>query len=322
MPSYVMSVRKVSRGQFTADIGNTSYLVVPDGKDPSPGHAIPAQEWFDKVTNGAKWTNDKGQKRGDLLFAAHGYNMSESEVIERHRLLANGLADIGFKGMVVSFDWPSDDKALAYLADRHKAKLTAMRLMTEGIAYVSEKQKPDCPINIHVLGHSTGAYVLTEAFDDADDSNLPNSAWKVSQIIFVAGDVSSSVMSNPDPRSDSIYRHCIRLTNYSSRRDQALDISNVKRVGVAPRVGRIGLPDNAPSLAINVDCTRYYEQLDNDPEVLKQDEPYGIVGMPTHSWYFGNKIFTQDLFYTLIGTDRYSMPTRSVDGEGKTVLIR
>lgn len=33
MPSYVMSVRKVSRGQFTADIGNTSYLVVPDGKD-------------------------------------------------------------------------------------------------------------------------------------------------------------------------------------------------------------------------------------------------------------------------------------------------
>jgi esterase/lipase superfamily enzyme len=66
--------------------------------------------------------------------------MSESEVIERHRLLANGLADIGFKGMVVSFDWPIDDKALAYLADRHKAKLTAMRLMTEGIAYVSEKQ--------------------------------------------------------------------------------------------------------------------------------------------------------------------------------------
>jgi esterase/lipase superfamily enzyme len=61
------------------------------------------------------------EKRGDLLFAAHGYNMSESEVIERHRLLANGLADIGFKGMVVSFDWPSDDKALAYLADRHKA---------------------------------------------------------------------------------------------------------------------------------------------------------------------------------------------------------
>jgi hypothetical protein len=44
--------------------------------------------------------------------------------------------------------------------------------------------------------------------------------------------------------------------------------------------------------------------------------------MPTHSWYFGNKIFTRDLFYTLIGTDRYSMPTRSVDGEGKTVLIR
>jgi esterase/lipase superfamily enzyme len=66
--------------------------------------------------------------------------MSESEVIERHRLLANGLNDIGFKGLVVSFDWPSDDKALAYLSDRHKAKLTAMRLMSEGIAYLSENK--------------------------------------------------------------------------------------------------------------------------------------------------------------------------------------
>ncbi|CAM6913138.1 Alpha/beta hydrolase [Enterobacter asburiae] len=322
MPSYVMSVRKASRGKFTADIGGTSYLVVPDGEDPSPDHAIPEQKWFDQVTQGAQWKNEKGEKRGDLLFSVHGYNMSESEVIERHRLLANGLSDIGFKGIVVSFDWPSDDKALAYLPDRHKAKLTAMRLMTEGISYVSEKQKPDCPINIHVLGHSTGAYVLTEAFDDADDTNLPNSAWKVSQIIFVAGDVSSSVMSNPDPRSDSIYRHGIRLTNYSSRRDQALDISNVKRVGVAPRVGRVGLPENAPSNAINVDCTQYYEKLINDSAILTQDEPDGIKGMPSHSWYFGNKIFTRDLFCTLIGIDRYVIPTRSVDGEGKTVLIR
>ena len=322
MPSYVMSVRKASRGKFTAEVGETTYLVVPDGKDPDPSHAIPSQDWFDKVTKLAQWRNDKGEQRGDLLFSVHGYNMSESEVIERHRLLADGLNDVGSKGLVVSFDWPSDDKALAYLSDRHKAKLTAMRLMSEGIAYLSEKQKPDCPMNIHVLGHSTGAYVLTEAFDDADDTNLANSAWKVSQIIFIAGDVSSNVMSTPDPRSDSIYRHCIRLTNYSSRLDQALDISNVKRVGIAPRVGRIGLPDNVPANAINVDCTQYYGLLDSSASVMKQDEPHGIKGMPTHSWYFGNTVFTKDLFSTLIGVDRYTMSTRAVDGEGKTVLIR
>lgn len=322
MPSYVMSVRKVSRGKFTADVGDTHYLIVPDGQDPSPGHAVPAEVWFNKITQGAQWQNEKGEKRGDLLFSAHGYNMSESEVVERHRLLANGLSEFGFKGIVVSFDWPCDDKALAYLPDRHKAKLTAMRLMSEGIAYVSARQKPGCPINIHVLGHSTGAYVLTEAFDDADDTNLPNSAWKVSQIIFVAGDVSSGTMSTPDPRSDSIYRHCIRLTNYSSRRDQALDISNVKRAGVAPRVGRVGLPDDAPANAINVDCTDYFKLLEDDSTIREQDEPNGIKGMPTHSWYFGNKIFTHDLFCTLIGIDRFTIPTRSIDREGKTILVR
>jgi hypothetical protein len=118
-----MSVRKASRGKFTAEVGETTYLVVPDGKDPDPSHAIPSQDWFDKVTKLAQWRNDKGEQRGDLLFSVHGYNMSESEVIERHRLLANGLNDVGFKGLVVSFDWPSDDKALAYLLTDTKPNL-------------------------------------------------------------------------------------------------------------------------------------------------------------------------------------------------------
>ncbi len=322
MLSYIMSVRKISRSKFTDEIGDTHYLAVPDGETPSPKYAIPMQEWFEQVTKGARWKNENGEARGDLLFSVHGYNMNEVEVIERHRLLANGLFECGFKGMVVSFDWPSDDSALAYLPDRHKAKLTSMRLMSEGISYVSEKQKPDCKINIHVLGHSTGAYVLTEAFDDADDSGLPNNAWKISQMIFIAGDVSSNVMSNPDPRSDSIYRHCVRLTNYSSRRDKALDISNVKRVGIAPRVGRICLPDNVPENAVNVDCTNYYALLDSDESILHQDEPEGIKGYRTHSWYFGNKIFTYDLFCTLKGMDRFIIPTRHVNADGEIILVR
>jgi len=40
-------------------------------------------------------------------------------------------------------------------------------------------------MNIHVLGHSTGAYVLTEAFDDADDTNLANSAWKGARLFLL-----------------------------------------------------------------------------------------------------------------------------------------
>ena len=95
--------------------------------------------------------------------------MSVADVIQRHRRLKEDLMALGFKGVIASFDWPSDDKALAYVPDRHRAKESAFRLVSDGIAYLSAQQTPACTINIHVLGHSTGAYVVREAFDDADD---------------------------------------------------------------------------------------------------------------------------------------------------------
>ena len=148
-----------------------------------------------------------------------------------------------------------------YPPDCHRAKATAFQLVSDGIAYLSGQQTPSCTTNVHVLGHSTGAYVIREAFDDADDTGLPNDSWSVSQVIFAAGDVSSGSMSADNSSSESIYRHCVRLTNYFSRHDEALDLSNVKRLGNAPRAGRIGLPDDAPQSAVNIDCTAYYENL-------------------------------------------------------------
>lgn len=318
MEDFVMSVRSVENGAFTDEVGPTQYLVVPRGQPLLPMYAIAANQWYAKVLAASAWKNQDGEARGDILFMVHGYNMNESEVIERHRLLAQDLEALQFKGAIVSYDWPSDDKALAYLSDRHKAKITALRLMSDGIRYLSAKQTPDCPINIHVMGHSTGAYVLREAFDDADDALLANGGWNVSQVIFAAGDVSSTSMAKDDGGADAIYRHCVRLTNYSSRYDVALGISNVKRAGVAPRVGRVGLPDDCPSSAVNVDCSSYYEQLDGPASIIAAtDQPGGIKGVPSHSWYFGNRIFALDLFNVLIGTDRAIMKTRFSDAEGK-----
>ncbi|MFC6522496.1 alpha/beta hydrolase [Undibacterium arcticum] len=244
------------------------------------------------------------------MFIAHGYNINEQEVIDRHRRLSEDLNGMGFKGVVVSYDWPCGNQALAYLADRHKAKLTSFQLVNDGIRYLSEVQTPDCPINIHLLGHSVGAYVIREAFDDADDSQLPNGSWNVSQIMFAAGDVSSASMSEGDSGTASLYRHCLRLTNYSNKFDEALGISNVKRMGVAPRAGRIGLPDDAPGIAVNVDCSDYYNQLVSDATILAPDQPSPIMGMKSHSWYFGNLVFTRDLMNTMIGVDRSAFDTR------------
>lgn len=322
MSDFVMSVRATNdAGEYIADVGLSQFLVVPDGQNPAPSQAIAATSWYQAVRSASVWINASNERRGDILFVVHGYNMSESEVMDRHRRLKDDLAAKGFKGAIVSFDWPSDNKALAYLPDRHNAKMTALQLVTDGITYLAGQQTPDCTINVHLLGHSTGAYVIREAFDDADDTRLPNGGWSVSQIVFAAGDVSSDSMSADDGGAESVYRHCVRLTNYFSRHDEALDLSNVKRLGTAPRAGRIGLPGDAPPSAVNIDCTSYYEALtQDDSTITASDQPNDFKGMKSHSWYFGNKMFTEDLFCVLIGKDRTTIPTREIGPDGKMSL--
>jgi len=175
-------------------------------------------------------------------------------------------------------------------------------------------QEENCKINVHLLAHSTGAYVVREAFDDADDRpGVALSNWSVSQIMFIGADVSSKSMSAENAKSSSIYRHCVRLTNYSNPYDAALKLSNVKRVGVAPRVGRIGLPNEIPDNAVNVNCGAYYD---------KNESSIKSIGTKSHSWYIGDSKFTKDMFHTITGDiDRHSIPTRVLENE-KLFLLK
>ena len=43
-------------------------------------------------------------------------------------------------------------------------------LVKHGIHAFAKLQEPACKIDMHVLAHSMGAYVVREAFDDADDT--------------------------------------------------------------------------------------------------------------------------------------------------------
>ena len=135
----------------------------------------------------------------------------------------------------------------------------------------------------------------------------PGANWTASQIAFIAADVSSRSMSSRDSKSSSLFRHCVRLTNYQNPYDPVLKLSNIKRVGVAPRVGRIGLPDGAPQKAVNVNCGPYFELL---------EEAGDVSGVWGHSWYFGDQGFAADLAHTLAGDiDRNYIPTRSRDAD-------
>ena len=254
-----------------------------------------------------------GEDCGDILVFVHGYNNDQEIVLRRHKQIKKDLAELGYRGAVVSFDWPSDDRALNYLEDRSDANQTALKLVVDCIQPFSIIQRSACEINVHMLAHSTGAYVVREAFDDADDRRkVAESSWTVSQILFVAADVSSNSMKANDSKSSSIYRHCVRLTNYFNPYDAVLKLSNIKRIGVAPRAGRVGLPEDASASAVNVNCGDYY---------TKHESKMKAVGVKSHSWYFGDKTLAKDMAFTLLGDiDRHVIPTRIRNAAGELAL--
>jgi esterase/lipase superfamily enzyme len=243
----------------------------------------------------------------------HGYNNSQTTMLSRHRKIRKGLEAHGFGGVVVSFDWPSADNALNYLEDRTDAKKTALRLVDEGIASFAALQRPDCRINVHLLAHSMGCYVVREAFDDADDRPaVAARSWSVSQVMLVGADVSAASLADGNPKSSSLYRHCVRLTNYFNPFDNVLSLSNIKRIGVSPRAGRIGLPDRRPEKAVNIYCGDYFD---------RHKDMLGDHPNVAHSWYFDDAHFLQDVFLTVQGVmDRHEFPTREPHSQGNLAL--
>ncbi len=291
--------------------GPTRFLLVPeDAEVQQPHHGRPRSEWVEAVmadgTTGKDPMSDN--PTGNVLVFIHGYNNSQEAVLWRHRMLKETLRAAGYRGTVVSFDWPSAEMPLLYMRDRRYAKATAERLTDDCISLFSTRQARGCDLNVHLLGHSTGAYVIRHAFTDADEvTEIKNRPWKVSQIALIGADVSSCSLADDDPRFVSVYRHCSRLTNYQSGHDGVLRVSNAKRIGLRARAGRVGLPDNAPPKAVNVDCSPYFAGIDPDSRIPKET----YYGNFAHSWHIGDPLFAQDLCHTLHGQlDRYSIPTR------------
>ena len=157
-----------------------------------------------------------------------------------------------------------------------------------------------CDIDVHLLGHSTGAYVIREAFYEASQSRqISRINWNVSQVVFIGADIGYTSMSASNGKSRTLFEHSIRITNYQNPSDSALKMSNVKRLGLAPRIGRVGVPGDAPDNVVNVDVGQHWRTLQQGP------------GNWSHSWHFYDGTFAEDLVATLIGdVDRNVISTR------------
>ncbi len=309
---FILSTRRAENGLLGFKQGSVKYLAIPETKDvPSLEHQIrSADSWFRKASAAAILPGET--TRGHVVLLVHGYNVDATEMLKHHRNVSSKLRKQGFKGLCVSFDWPSDGTVVGYLNDRRDARWAASYLMDSGIAEFAKRQKPDCHIDVSILAHSMGCYVVREAFDFADGQHAISQAnWTVSQVAFVAADISASSMEHGDSESRSLFRHLVRLTNYYSPYDEILSISNTKRIGASRRLGRVGLPAARSEKAVNLYCGQYYK------------EHVGGGALGSHSWYFGDNRFYQDLVLTLKGElDRAAIPGRQRASDGGLALMK
>lgn len=306
MSNYIICARSIKKNAFGAEPGKPVFLECAEGSDITPQAKIPKKAWLEKVRDLADGQADNRiSSVGDVLVFVHGYNNSLEEIRQRHEYLQQDLKAEGWRGVVVSFDWPSDTKLLNYYEDRSDAAATARYLVDNGIRLIMDGQKIGCQTNIHLLGHSTGAYVILESFDQSlRHGDMFKSNWRIGQVAFIGGDVSSDSIAASSQRAKPMFDRIMRLTNYQNGHDDVLGVSNAKRFGTAPRAGRVGLGETPHPKAINVDCSDYFASLDPKQETRR-------VGWWNHSWHIGNRVFARDLAMTMEGRiDRHYIPTR------------
>jgi len=240
---------------------------------------------------------------GDIIFFVHGFNVDFESALQGHRQRSQSLAAAGFKGQVISFDWPSEGLTFAYLADRNHARLAANALVTCGISLLRDAQVDGCQVNLHVVAHSMGCFVVQQAFTWSYQDVPPD--WRVGQLIMAAADVDATAFSANTPSAKAFGAHAGRLTAYCDRYDKALAVSNAKRLELAPRMGRVGLPDDSPDIMCEVDCSDLFDAA--YPALSDHLSPE-----TTHGFYFDQPVFWQDVVLTLAGgIDRAVMPTRA-----------
>ncbi len=309
---YFFTVRGRSGNTYSNRLGKARYLAIPSNvKTPARKHEIRISDWLDKVQQAVGATD---HEKGHIVFFVHGFNTEQFEMLERHRKIRKGLEAHGFKGVIVSFDWPSDGSVLGYSSDRADARRSADKLFNDGIRRLSKMQTPDCPHNVHVLAYSMGTFLVREAMDYADDDHeIAQHSWTTSQIAFVAADVSAKSFREGSAKTSSLMRRCTRLTCYYSPFDEVLSISEVKRVGVSRRLGRVGMPSDHPEKAVNLYCGKFF----NDNRADYPDGPSA-----SHSWYFDSPRFYEDLHHSLLGKlDREVIPTRRFTDRGNLALV-
>ena len=126
MSKFVITIRSVANGQFGGDLGPLRYLIVPDGVQPAPSHAVARSIWVKAVL--ATFPAERRRRAARRRAVSHSRLQRHVQAAQSWRdSVATGLDQHGggYRPTLIAFDWPSAGTAFAYLSDLDVAAKTA-----------------------------------------------------------------------------------------------------------------------------------------------------------------------------------------------------
>ncbi|MFT5193370.1 MAG: esterase/lipase superfamily enzyme [Cellvibrionaceae bacterium] len=156
----------------------------------------------------------KDAETDEALVYIHGYNVSFGGAL---RLTAQIATDLEFKGIPITYSWPSMAKTLRYNAD--EANIThGQQFFDDFLEMITQKLNVK---KIHILAHSMGNRLATQGM-----RNLPAHLGKdkIGQVIFASPDVDRDVFAQ---RAERFAGKAERYTLYINESDLALELSQL-----------------------------------------------------------------------------------------------
>ena len=166
---------------------------------------------------------------GELLLLIHGYNATFEEAVLRAAQIAY---DIEFQGVPIVYSWPAQGKTLSYTVDQINAAWTRPHLV-EFLRMLVGKSGAR---KIHLLGHSLGNRVLSDALVEFVRDHEPMPAPIFGQIILAAPDIDAEIFARD--AAPHLVKCSERITVYASSKDRAM--AGSRTLHRYPRLGEAG----------------------------------------------------------------------------------
>ncbi|NRP18290.1 hypothetical protein LPJGGPFB_01521 [Ensifer adhaerens] len=161
----------------------------------------------------------------EIFIFVHGYNNNFADSVFRN---AQIVYDYNIKSVALHYAWPSGAAIPLYVFDRDSA-LVGRRGLAETIEIAAQTNAK----RIVLVGHSMGAYVVTEALRDLALRGRTSTLKRLGGVVLAGPDIDVDVFQSQLEDIGDIPRP---FTIVVSRRDRALGISR-RLAGGHPRVG-------------------------------------------------------------------------------------